>query len=238
MANKTITGHIEEVEGKWKVVFDGEACDSGDYTGKMVWTGVHAGQVAVTVDELNCDDIYYGDIPDECPWTFEVEIPDNCCGLSNCSSCPAIYSTSEWTPCCFEEGEVPKYLCCEFTGIKRCSDDSTIPNTYVCVEGDGVVGWHRYFGTFSDGEASYTVELDWSGGSADSMGGVYTGERAGGGTILFHLQIGGYCSGGESWLVRDDCGDPYWEWAGKTAVGYEGFISVYNPFTGDEVQSC
>ena len=67
MANKTITGHIEDLGGKWVAVFEDEACGSGGYTGKMVFEGVHAGQVAVAVNEPNCDDIYYADIPDECP---------------------------------------------------------------------------------------------------------------------------------------------------------------------------
>ncbi len=61
------------------ITFAGYACDDGDYTGCIVWTGEHAGQVAVEVVEANCDDTYYGCVDWADDGKFKVEIPDDCC---------------------------------------------------------------------------------------------------------------------------------------------------------------
>lgn len=93
-------------------MFIGDACDSGDYAGCIIWEGEHAGQVAVWIEEnysacSSCDrclgDTYYGCVN----WAtgqFEVEIPECCIttpanldvtftGLSNCG-CNAYYNYS------------------------------------------------------------------------------------------------------------------------------------------------
>ena len=81
MANKTIYGCVNRSTGAIK--FAGEACDSGDYIGCIVRSGDHAGQVAISVVEANCDDTYYGCI-DRDTGQFAVSIPNDCCELGNC----------------------------------------------------------------------------------------------------------------------------------------------------------
>jgi len=90
MANKTIYGCYNSITKA--VTFEGEACDSGDYTGCYVASGEHQGQIAVTVSEANCDDTYYGCL-NSSTGKFQVVIPDNCCMGSNCRYC-----ASEQTP--------------------------------------------------------------------------------------------------------------------------------------------
>jgi len=77
MASKTIYGCVDWVTGN--VVFEGEACDGGDYTGCVIYSGVHANQVAVTINEVNCDDTYYACVNWAAGGRFELQIPDNCC---------------------------------------------------------------------------------------------------------------------------------------------------------------
>jgi hypothetical protein len=80
MANQTIYGCYSA----GSIVFEGQACDSGDYTGCYVSSGEHAGQIAVTVSEVNCDDTYYACF-DSGTGKFNLSIPDDCCVvLGNC----------------------------------------------------------------------------------------------------------------------------------------------------------
>jgi hypothetical protein len=84
MANITINGCVNRATGE--VIFEGAACDSGNYIGCIVRSGEHAGQVAIIVNEASCEDTYYGCI-DRSTGQFKVEIPDNCCavGCANCT---------------------------------------------------------------------------------------------------------------------------------------------------------
>lgn len=82
MANKTIYGCVDRATGQIK--FIGEACDSGDYTGCIVRTGIHAGQVKVVILEDYCDDTYYGCVERD-TGRFKLEIP-YCCD-SACFYC-------------------------------------------------------------------------------------------------------------------------------------------------------
>lgn len=102
MANKKIYGCYNSSTGA--ITFAGEACDSGDYAGCFVTSGEHAGQIAVTVKEYSCDDIYYGCI-DPTTGNFEVEIPDDCCAEfgEDCNYC--------------ESDSTPKYIGLEFVGV-------------------------------------------------------------------------------------------------------------------------
>jgi len=118
MANKTIYGCVNRTTGA--ITFAGEACDSGNYTGCIVRSGDHAGQVAVTINEANCDDTYYGCI-NRSTGEFQLVIPDDCCEIA----CPCEYLTLN-TCGCYPDTEVPKYLLVTFSGVRSCEDDSLI----------------------------------------------------------------------------------------------------------------
>jgi len=75
MANETLTGCVTWPGGVITFTQNSGCCR---YSGCIEWTGIHAGQVAITIDTDNCNDTYYGCIN----WTtgaFEVSVPDNCC---------------------------------------------------------------------------------------------------------------------------------------------------------------
>jgi len=62
--------------GKIKFVHSTE-CFGSSYTGCIIWTGEHAGQVKISIDNANCNDDYYGCID----WTtglFKILVPDIC----------------------------------------------------------------------------------------------------------------------------------------------------------------
>jgi hypothetical protein len=87
MGMKTINGCLN-LSTK-RVVFQGEACDSGDYTGCYVASGIHAGMIAVVISDGNtdCDDTYYACFN---PGTgqFNLSISDECCCLdTSCRYC-------------------------------------------------------------------------------------------------------------------------------------------------------
>jgi hypothetical protein len=147
MANKTINGCLS-LSTK-QVVFQGEACNSGNYTGCYVSSGVHEGQIAVTFTEANCPaDTYYACFN---PGTgqFQLIIPDNCC---------VIYGT----PCsyCQTPAETPSVVSCTFNGITTCNcidvesgsyqyifnfninDTFLVPQISVC-------NWYKLLGTVS-----------------------------------------------------------------------------------------
>lgn len=104
MANMTIYGCVNFTTGA--VVFEGYACDAGNYTGCVYFTGVHAGQVAITFSETNCDsDTYYGCV-NFATGKFQVLIPDDCCDDGTyCSCCDdngpgTIDVTASFGACC------------------------------------------------------------------------------------------------------------------------------------------
>ena len=101
MANKIIYGCVDWATGQIK--FAGEACDSGDYIGCVEWTGIHAGQVAITLSEVNCTDTYYGCV-DWVTGKFQVSIPDDCCAQS-CTYCE----------------QTPYTITATFSGITTCT---------------------------------------------------------------------------------------------------------------------
>jgi hypothetical protein len=82
MANKTINGCVDFSVSPPKIKFVDGTCN---YCGKFIFSGVHAGQIEVTINSSNsntgiCDDSYYGcvNFPANPP-NFKVTIPDNCC---------------------------------------------------------------------------------------------------------------------------------------------------------------
>lgn len=278
MANKTISGCVDRFTGE--ITFIGEACDEGDYTGCIERTGVHAGQVAVTIDEENCDDTYYGCV-NRATGEFDVPIPDDCCpepGLcSDCSVYPDwdsgyTYSVGqlvtfastvcfvslqdantnnspdtspEWwsrvaclscpkghvegTPACtgqegFGDGAVPKYLCARLIHIKRCSDDSTIPTAHCCLMYDGNYDWlHKWYGPcIFDGVLVTVFYQVWVSIGTTSDGYVETAES------LWYFEASGQdgCDVLSNNLIPDSCPNDY-------VVGYDGYMEVCNPNTGD-----
>ncbi|KKM21303.1 hypothetical protein LCGC14_1636760 [marine sediment metagenome] len=111
MANKTIYGCIEPSTGV--VTFEGEACDSGDYTGCYVAAaGAHQGQIAVTISELYCADTYYACF-NSTTGKFQLIIPDDCCGISSeCEHCT---------------GYQPAWIDVTLTGLTNCSCAANAP---------------------------------------------------------------------------------------------------------------
>lgn len=88
MANETIYGCVDWSDGK--VTFSQDTCE---YLACIIWTGVHAGQVAVTIETDYCDDTYYGCVDWSNDGKFQVSIPTFCCeiGEGDISSCPCSF---------------------------------------------------------------------------------------------------------------------------------------------------
>ncbi len=126
MANETIYGCVTWPGGV--VTFDQDP--NCQYTACVDWTGIHAGQVAVTINTATCDDIYYGCV-DWATNKFEVSVPDSCCWESylNC-------------PCnlCEISGIQPFFIKITFTGIQ-----DVVPG---CRDIDGGRSWD-VFGTLA-----------------------------------------------------------------------------------------
>jgi hypothetical protein len=117
--SKTITGCYDG----GSIVFEGEACDSGDYTGCYVSSGVHEGQIAITFSETNCEeDTYYACLSSG---SFSAQIPEDCCAGNCCN---------ETTGAC---SEVDNQGNCANTwyGNKNCHYCGTSECTR-CAEGD------------------------------------------------------------------------------------------------------
>jgi len=113
MADETLYGCVNWNTGKVEFEQDPNC----NYYGCMEWSGLHAGQVAVTVDTDECDDIYYGCVN----WTtgkFEVRIPDYCCGEQNSTDCPC--NAFDDDPDC-NSAYQPKFIQVHFSGITPCS---------------------------------------------------------------------------------------------------------------------
>ena len=98
MANETIYGCVEADR---KITFTQGVCKY-QYPDVCIIRdgGIHDQQVAVTLDNGCCDDIYYGCIN----WTtkkFQVSVPDNCCDCETC--CPKTKLYAKWH--CVDPGE-------------------------------------------------------------------------------------------------------------------------------------
>ncbi len=125
MANQTLTGCINFVTGLAE--FNQDDCE---YSGCLVIGGVHDKQVAVTIDTILCDDIYYGCVifPGG---TFEVVVPDDCCKIiarskSNCTHC--------------DIDTTPRFLTVTFAGCAdndNCCDNSSNDDF---ISSDGISG--------------------------------------------------------------------------------------------------
>ncbi|MBW8002628.1 MAG: hypothetical protein FVQ80_11505 [Planctomycetes bacterium] len=82
MANEIVKGCYKDGEPKFYHEFAARACL---YTACLVTDGgIHDGQIQVTVDNINCDDIYYGCY--DSSGEFEVLMPEECNG-GHCAAC-------------------------------------------------------------------------------------------------------------------------------------------------------
>ncbi|KKM17416.1 hypothetical protein LCGC14_1675970 [marine sediment metagenome] len=112
--SETITGCVDFLTGEVKFTYDTQCT----LKGCMVWEGVHAGQVAITITGGVCADTYYGCV-DVTSGTFEVIIPDNCC--DECLNC-------EWPgefPFFIEETAlIPDTYKVKFSGASNCGDNN------------------------------------------------------------------------------------------------------------------
>ncbi|HAL45508.1 MAG: hypothetical protein A2Y12_08860 [Planctomycetes bacterium GWF2_42_9] len=102
MGTITITGCVKIVTENQhfnEIVFDDFPCGGyGDSScsgpadikprGCIITSGEHAGMVAISLNNPNCDDVYYGCLHSD--GTFKIEVPDDCCyAPGNCYACAA-----------------------------------------------------------------------------------------------------------------------------------------------------
>ncbi len=87
-------------------------------------TGIHADQVAVTVETGNCEiDIYYGCVDWSNDGKFEISVPDNCCSCVCSEECSYVNTCTT----CYPANETPEKICVVFEGVRLCSDNSLAP---------------------------------------------------------------------------------------------------------------
>ncbi len=130
MATETITGCVDFSDGSISFVQQ-EWCGDGEcgYTGCMIFDGIHAGQVSITVSSFRCDDIYYGCV-DFLTGEFNVILPDVCC-----EDCIPEYHGTDCSVCSnFSANETPRFITAFVTGVIDCSDDSVIDDFTICLE--------------------------------------------------------------------------------------------------------
>jgi hypothetical protein len=169
MGTKVIAGCFNKANGK--VTFADEACDgTTDYEGCFVASGVHAGQIQVTIIDEQCNDTYWGCLdPTNSPPSFEVTIPDDCCIVAgdDCEHC---------------DGETPLYHTVTFSGMTICPclaglgqslkhfdcDDAVNGVALRVTQDGGSCWWDEY--TYADFgyERSYTDEIDCTGDYIDT----------------------------------------------------------------------
>ncbi len=130
MANETIYGCVDwDDEGKVKFYQNDGCCE---YIGCIEWTGIHAGQVAVTINTTECSDVYYACI-DWVSGKFQVIVPDNCCDSGEdgdiiCGDCCR----------CWPEHQTPIHYSVMLSGIVDCgAHNGSIANgSYVLTNAD------------------------------------------------------------------------------------------------------
>ncbi len=125
----------------------------------------------VIIDNVCCDDTYYGCID----WTtgkFQLTVPDDCCGCE-CCSCPC--NISENDSICFPANETPEELCLIVSGIRRCLDNGLWDGngTYCLTQDpDDDDDW-QWKGTIESGEGEEEIWIiieDAGGNGTLSMG--------------------------------------------------------------------
>jgi len=133
---QTIYGCVNWGEGG-RIEFESVDCISENIRGCINWTGAHAGQVEVTIttaDEAVCNDTFYGCI-DWATGKFQISLPE-------CCFCPCSYSND--IPECYQVNKTPEKVIVRFTGVLKCSDDSSLDlnDVDICVS---------YYGSYTYG---------------------------------------------------------------------------------------
>ena len=160
MANETLYGCVDWATGK--VQFsqtDGNvecqycSSDSCIWLGCIEWDGVHAGQVAVTIDNDNCDDTYYGCV-DWSTGEFEVSVPDNCCILGEQPDYVLVTLFGGSACGCVDP---PGYNDITYSNYSPPSGQQTLPWVNNCtytlvIEGGSFIDWVRH--TSDDGSCT------------------------------------------------------------------------------------
>lgn len=111
------------------------------YTGCLVTTGLHAGQIAVTVNTPYCDDIYYGCV-DWSTGQFKVNVPSDCCEQFPYEVCPCAACAEtggqhnsisvSYTGSGFDVCWCPSYQNChENIGLDQAFSGSTVCQLYM-----------------------------------------------------------------------------------------------------------
>jgi len=128
MANETIYGCVDRADGD-KVKFSQDSCT---YTGSVIWIedypnpdDDYRGMVQVIVNNINCDDTYYGCVDWGNDGKFQITIPDDCCN----------YYVGGFCGKCFGADETPLYYAVTISGVQNCG----VPDT--CA-GSAVNGYH------------------------------------------------------------------------------------------------
>lgn len=107
----TLTGCVDFVTGK--IIFEDDICQ---WQACMIFSGIHAGQVALTPNISVCPDTYYGCV-DFQTRTFSIVVPESCCAV-HCDTCslgttPATitikFSGIEQTDCLFQTCPNPNH---------------------------------------------------------------------------------------------------------------------------------
>jgi hypothetical protein len=231
-----ICGHFDRATGVR--IFSGAACDSGDYCGEFIRSGVHAGMIGVSVVEANCDDTYYGCF-DRATGNFSVTIPDDCCEAppptgaccnifaDTCSQTTEENCDYDWlgegTSCddCPESVEceicgyanVPKYITVSFSGMSNNWSGSH----GVCIFTPTHIlngSWVLELGLCGDGMAMYSCNTGPPSYAPISLS-IYESStvlNAGdwGWTLDFYLTIGGcsFIGGGANEHLKCPSDDP------------------------------
>jgi len=230
MADITIEGCVNRETGV--IIFVGEACDEGDYTGCIVRVGhpdyaLHPDTVAVEVVEVDCDDTYYGCI-DRSTGKFKVKIPDDCCippslcKTLNCE-CSRTIEDPAGEDGCFYPDKVPNIICVEFEGVRKCSDSSLWEdvNQAFCASYQSPYFWSAEITIDGASHNLYVEYFD---------GGNLQISRFVGGTDMIIFRGGPRweeCTENTANLELEDCG----YYMGVEYIGYDGTAKLYNPCT-------
>lgn len=104
----TLTGCVDFPSGE--VSIDDNVCH---WKGCMIFSGIHAGQVALSPGTAKCPDTYYGCV-DFATGTFEVIVPESCCPCRTIGCCGC------WG--CENTTIKPDEMYITFSGIEDCDD--------------------------------------------------------------------------------------------------------------------
>ena len=129
------------------------------YSACMIWEGVHARQVSITIDNLNCSDTYYGCVN----WAtkkFRISVPEICSWL--CCEC----GTESFSNSCYATDEVPKAMYVKFSGVKFCNGApvTDLNDKWICLPRRTGLGYGNYpYGTYGwwRGDSGNQWEFDY-----------------------------------------------------------------------------